>query len=392
MGSLLQKSIAVLGGGATAQTFAADLTLAGCKVRLYELPQLASQSLGEILETHRIELSGLQINFKGIRRAGIAEVDTVTTHMSEALTGAALIIVSVPGYAHEAFFEKMVPHLEDGQVIAIFTDNFGSLVLREQMHRKGCDAKVVIGGINSMPYGTRKLAPEKVECIVMINRLCYDALPSKDGNLFLDAIKDLPALDRLSSLERGDTVIGIGFSNPNPLVHVPGSILNVGAMEVSQLEEEVLGIPRGKYSMYKHGMSPAVSRVQYAYYQELCKIADGLGINIPKHPREDFFWKLSIMGVEYWAPFADVIVPPIVGPLSVEDRYFTEDIPIGCVAYYGFARKLGIQVPVIESLIKLGCVICERDFFKEGRTLERMGLKDMSAQQIMQYVRQGERD
>ncbi|GFP27971.1 NAD/NADP-dependent octopine/nopaline dehydrogenase family protein, partial [Candidatus Hakubella thermalkaliphila] len=373
MSSLLQKPIAVLGGGATALTFAADLTLAGCEIRLYELPQLALQSLGEVLETRQIELSGLQLNFKGIRRNGIAKVDTVTTNISEALSGAGLIILSVPGYAQEAFFEVMIPHLEDGQVVAVFTDNFGSLLLRAQMHRRGCDAKVVVGGINSIPYGTRKIAPGRVECLVTINRLYCDTLPSKDGEYFFNEIKELPSLDRLATLEKGDTVIGIGFSNPNPLVHVPGSILNVGAMEVSQLEEGVLGIPKGKFSMYKHGMSPAVSRVQYSYYQELRKVADGLGINIPDYPKEDFFWKLSIMGVEYWAPFADVVVPPIVGPLSVEDRYFIEDISIGCVAYYNFAGKLGIQLPIMESLIRLGCVICERDFFKEGRTLEQRG-------------------
>jgi len=46
-----------------------------------------------------------------------------------------------------------------------------------------------------------------------------------------------------------------------------GSILNVGAMEVSEMEG-TLGIPQGKYSIYKYGMSPAVSRVQFAFYQE----------------------------------------------------------------------------------------------------------------------------
>ena len=45
-------------------------------------------------------------------------------------------------------------------------------------------------------------------------------------------------------LFRSDTIFGVDLSNPNPVVHVPGSILNVGAMEVSEMEG-ILGIPKG---------------------------------------------------------------------------------------------------------------------------------------------------
>ena len=46
MRMILEMPVAVLGGGACAQTFAADLTLAGLKVRLYEVPEFAPKSLG----------------------------------------------------------------------------------------------------------------------------------------------------------------------------------------------------------------------------------------------------------------------------------------------------------------------------------------------------------
>jgi len=136
-------------------------------------------------------------------------------------------------------------------------------------------------------------------------------------------------------------------------------------------------------------MSPAVSRVQLAFYQEERKIAKAMGIKMIEYTEDQFFWKGSVMGVEYWAPFSDVILPPIVGPLSVEDRYFTEDIPIGCSVRYQLAKKFGVDVPVIESVIKIGSVICRRDFFKEGRSLRELGIEDMAKHQIMQYVRKG---
>jgi len=152
-----QKPVAVLGGGACAQTFAADFTLAGYEVRLYELPELAQRTLGEVLKTHEIELGGAQANFKWFRRAGVARVDVVTTEISEALRGAGLVIVAIPAKGHQPFFEKVIPCLEDGQVISIFPDNFGSLMLRNMMREAGCDADVITGGWTSMPYGVIKM-------------------------------------------------------------------------------------------------------------------------------------------------------------------------------------------------------------------------------------------
>lgn len=388
MDEILEKPVAVLGGGACAQTFAADLTLAGHKVCLYELPEFAPKSLGEVLETHKIELRGAQSNFKWFRRAGVADVDVITTDASEALRGAGLVLVTVPASGHRPFFEKMIPCLEDGQVISIFPDNFGSLLLREMMREKGCDVDILIGGWSSMPYGTRKIRPGVVDCIVRTRELLCDALPSRDGDKFFKTMKELPAFDGTIKLKRGDTVIGVGISNPNPVVHVPGSVLNVGAMEVSEMEG-TLGIPKGKYSMYKYGMSPSVSRVQLAFYQEERKIADAMGIKIVEYTDEQFFWKGSVMGVEYWAPFVDVILPPVVGPLSIKDRYFTEDISVGCVVRYHLAKKFGVEVPIIESMIRLGSVICKRDFLKEGRSLREMGIENLTKDQIVQYVREG---
>ncbi len=385
---VLEKPVAVLGGGACAQAFAAEFTLAGYKVRLYELPELAQGTLGEVLRTHEIELGGTQANFKWFRRAGIAKVDVITTEISEALRGAGLVIVAIPAKGHKPFFEKMIPCLEDGQVISIFPDNFGSLMLRNMMGEKGCNVDVIIGGWSSMPYGVRVMEPGKLDCLIRIRELLGDALPGKDGDKFFETIKGIPAFDGTVELKKGDTVIGVGFSNPNPAVHVPGSILNVGAMEVSEMEG-TLGIPKGKYSMYKHGMSPAVARVQLAFYQEERKIANAMGIEMIEFRDDQFFWKGGIMGVEYWVPFADVIIPPIVGPNSVEHRYFTEDIPVGTVIRYHLAKKFGVDVPTIESMIRLGSVICKRDFLKEGITLKELGIEDLTKEQIIRYVREG---
>jgi opine dehydrogenase len=339
--------------------------------------------LGEVLETRKIELEGEQINFKWFRNEGVAEIDVVTTDMGEALDGVELILLPIPASGHKAFFEKMIPHLEDGMIISLFPDNYGSLMFRKMI---GDELKVIVGGWISAPYGTRMIEPGKIDCMIRAYRFRGDALPSKDWNEFLKEQKDLPFFFT-AKLEKADTVMAIGLENANPIVHVPGSILNVGAMEVSQ-REGVLGVGKGEWSLYRHGMSPAIVRVIEAYYEEILRIAEAIGIEIIRFRKEQFYHKHTIMREAFIAPFYEVSsIMGIKGPLSVEDRYFTEDIPIGCVTAWRLAKKFGVSVPVIESLITLGSIICQRDFFKEGRSLEDYGIEGLGRDGLLRFLR-----
>jgi opine dehydrogenase len=277
----------------------------------------------------------------------------------------------------------MIPHLEDGMIVSLFPDNYGSLMFRKMV---GDEVRVIVGGWISAPYGTRMIKPGKIDCMIRAYRFRGDTLPSKDWNKFLKMQKDLPFF-LTATLEKADTVIAVGLENANPIVHVPGSILNVGAMEVSQ-REDVLGVGKGEWSLYKHGMSPAIVRVIEAYYAEILRIAEAIGIEIIRFRKEQFYHKHTIMREAFIAPFYEVSsIMGIKGPLSVEDRYFTEDIPVGCVTAWQLARKFRVSVPVIESLITLGSIICQRDFFKEGRSLEDYGIDGLSKDELLKFLR-----
>src|SRR5699024_6516772 len=119
---LKDMPIAVLGGGAVGKTCAADMKLAGLEVRLYDMMPFAEKTLANI-ENTGILLDGVQRNLYGFERSGRAYFDMVSSDMGAVVKGAGLIVVAVPAFAHEPFFKELIPHLEDGQVIHIFTDN-----------------------------------------------------------------------------------------------------------------------------------------------------------------------------------------------------------------------------------------------------------------------------
>lgn len=62
---------------------------------------------------------------------------------------------------------------------------------------------------------------------------------------------------------------------------------------------------------------------------------------------------------------------------------------MGTIIRYHLARKFGVDVPVIESLIRIGSVICKRDFFKEGVSLKELGIEDLTKEQLIRYTKEG---
>jgi len=163
MSYLKNMPIAVLGGGAVGKTCAADCKLAGREVRLYSRSEKSIAGLNRT----GILLDGVQHNLYGFERSGKAYLDVVSTNMEEVVKGAGIIIIGIPAHAHEHYLKTLVPLLEDGQVIHIFTDNYASLLLRKYMREMGCTKRVIIGGWSSAPYGTRI---ERIGRMVLWNR------------------------------------------------------------------------------------------------------------------------------------------------------------------------------------------------------------------------------
>lgn len=403
MSYLKNMPIAVLGGGAVGKTCAADCKLAGREVRLYSRSE---KSIVNIEKTG-ILLDGVQRNLYGFERSGRAFIDIVSTDMAKVVKGAGIIIIGIPAHAHEYYLKTLVPLLEDGQVIHIFTDNYASLLLRKYMRETGCTKKVIIGGWGSAPYGTR------IEMIggfmmphvgakyraITLRGACQ---PMSDIDEFLESTKYIPCMDAVTQGDgpvAGDTMLDIGFSNVNPVIHVPASILGVSSMENWSL---VYGNEPDSYSMYSHGLCPSICRVQYQFYEEERAIAKAIGINVPEYNYEMFFSRRSILTQEYMGldeNGKDNVVFPLdkpcnegnVGPNSIDHRYITEDIPVGCKIYHDLGIKFKVPTPIIDSMIILGGAMHEKNFFEETKyDLDYLGIGHMTKEQLLKYLYKGE--
>jgi opine dehydrogenase len=359
------EPIVVLGGGHGAHAMAADITLAGYQVRLCEHPQFEEQ-FAPTLRSGEIELHG-------IGRTGRARPAMLTTDFAAALEGAKLINLSIPAFGHDLFFESMLPYLSPEHVVVVWAGDFGSLRLAHMIaERPGTERPVILEG-STLPYGTRLSGPARVEMLLFANPILVAALPASQTGTWPDQLRELwpgvrPALHALHA----------AFANPNPIVHPPGALLSVGRIEYSG----------GDFFMYREGMGPATRRVIHRSFQEIEAVALALGFELSGYADDYFDRPASIMGEVFECPGGDryEVIANVKGPKTLQDRYLTEDLPCGLLPISQLGDMLGVQTPTVDAIIQFGSIVCEHDFWQEGRSLSSIGLEGRSPDEIMAYV------
>ena len=396
--------ITIIGAGNGAHALAADCKLGGAEVRMYEFTRFNNKVKG-ILNSRRIRFEGIEMNYENFKRNGTAVIDMVTYDMKEAVQGADHILVSAQAQGFEEIFEELAPLLEDGQTVSIFPDNFGSLILLRIMREKGLNTKVIIAGYSSLVYGARltdfnnmETETDVVNVMYRENEIRVDTLPSIDFDAYLSASKEIPALDA-TTLIHGDTVLDIGLSNVNVLLHVPAVVLNAGAIENWGIIPNV-GAPDVFYDIYAHGVSPSVGRVQYAFYQDQVAVAKAFDVSICHFEEDVLQSRMGLIGQmfygeDYRLPFSEPLdqttwLPAPKGArFSMDSRYITEDVPVGCSSAISFANVLQVETPVIRAMTNLSNIMMETDYCETGYSLKNFGLEKMTAVEMVEYMRAG---
>lgn len=397
--------VTIIGAGNGAHALAADSKLGGAEeVRLCGFERYTNRIKG-ILKSREIQLKGLEKNPNNFSRQGKTILDMVTYDMKEAVSGADHILVSIQSQGAIDIYEELAPLLEDGQTVSIFPDNYGSLILRNIMRKKGLKTDVIIAGFGGLVYGARLTDFNNMNTHINVvdityreNEIRVDTLPTTDFEDYLKIKHEIPALDA-SELIHAKTVLDASLSNLNPIVHIPAVLMNVGTIENWGIIPN-LGSKDIYWDMYAYGTSPAVADVQYQFLKELEKIANAFNVEIGMIDREAFHSRMGPIGEFFYGegfrqPFTEALdqttwLPTPKGDrFTLESRYLTEDIPVGIGGALSFARIVGIETPLLDSLMYLGNIVTKTDNRKEGYNLEMMGLSGMDAESIINYLKYG---
>jgi len=361
----MNKTVAILGGGHGAHAMAVDLASRGFTINLYEMPQFAHR-LKTLFATKTIEVSGaIQGRF---------ELNKVTSDIEDAIDGVKYVLLVTPAFAHEDYAKLLKGKLGNDQVVVVYPGAFASLLLRAVFSDDACP---VIAEVNNLPYDARVTEPGRVS-IYGYNRVNIAFMPSKSGPGLIDELREFHNYEKVYA-----DVLEASLSIVNPSVHSGPCLLSITAIE---------NWPKRPFFLYEHGVTPASCKVNRHIDNERKEIGRKLGYGL--RPIEDF----SGLGEDYtWQELymsihGNISLTPISGPHDIMNRYFTEDAPYGLVPWSCIGKAVGVETPIIDSIVNIYNVVHERNWWEEGRTTEDLGLSGLSPQQIKEYVRTGKRE
>jgi opine dehydrogenase len=357
--------IAVLGGGNGAHTVAADLTLKGLSVNMFEMEQFAS-SMQKVFDTGEIEMTG-------VAAQGKAKLNLVTTDLAAAIRDVEVIFIILPGFTISTYAKLLAPHLAENQMVIIMPGTLAALEFRQTLRASGNLNEIITAEVGGLPFATRLIAPGKVRTF-HIRAVCpLAAVPGNKGPVVFEKITGLYPF----ALKK--TVIETGMGHLTPLLHPAGCLLNAGRIERSH----------GEFYMYEEGMTPAVVRVIEALDQERIQIGKRLGIDLPTGVDMMVESAYGPRGTLWESLNGSAGLTPVKGPPSLDNRYVTEDIPYGLVAWASLGDAVGVDTPIMDSLVEIGSVIMGKNCWREGRNLKKMGLEGLGLKQIKVFLESG---
>jgi opine dehydrogenase len=346
----------VMGAGHGGLAMAGHLGLMGFEVRLFNR---TSARLEAIRERGGIQLSG--------ELSGFGKVTLATDCAAEALEGADVVMVVVPATAHRFMAQACAPHLRDGQVIVLAPGRtLGALEFRQVLTRLGCEADVTIAETQTFLYASRVTGPGQARVFAVKNFIPLATLEAHRIPACLAVVRKA-----FPQFIPGDNVLKTGFNNIGTVFHPALMVLNAG-----WVEDPI------DFEFYYQGTSASVSRVLERLDAERVAVAAAIGIR-GMTAREWLYFAYDAVGKTILeAVHANPGYRGILAPHRMAMRYLTEDVPCGLVPMSSIGRRFGVSTPTMDSIIHMASTLLDRDFCKEGRTVESLGLGEMDIRQM----------
>lgn len=354
--------IAVLGGGHGCYAAAADLSEAGHRVRLWRRD---AQALQPVIDTGAITL-------KDARGAREVPILLASADIGQVLRGAELIVIPSPAIAQQDIARAMAPHLVDGQVVFLPPGTFGAYVMAQLVRAAGNRARVLWAETGTLPYLARKHGVREVNVTIRAIHLPTGVYPSSQADAALAVIaRAYPAVHAC-----GDALSG-ALMNAGPIIHPPLMVMNAAPLQHFD-----------KWDIHTEGTQPSVRAVTDALDRERVAIREALGYGAPHYPLADHYnndrWmygdahkKLQKSGD--WREHIDLHT----------HRYISEDTEIGLALQASVARWAGVDAPITQGLLAIVGGFLGRDLRRGPRTLESLGLADLTPAALQQRLHLG---
>ena len=357
----------VIGAGHGGKAMAAHLSLMGLQVTLYNR---TFDHISALKARGGIDLESVEGGPHGFSRLA-----QVTSDMGEALDKAQAIMVVVPSSAHSDIAKAVAPYLRDGQVIILHPGRTcGAIEFRKVLVDQGCTADVTVAEAETFIYASRSDGPAQSHIFRIKEAVPLAALPATRTTQVLEAIQ--PAYPQFID---GGNVLKTGLNNMGAIFHPALTLLNAGWIEATH----------GDYQFYIDGVTPSVARLLEVLDRERVTVASSLGLRA----RTALEWLEMAYNTTGEDLHEAIHNQPgyygIKAPSTLHHRYIFEDVPMSLVPIASLGARFGVSVRGMESIIQLACIVHRTDYWKRGRTVDKLGIGDLSVSELTRYVNEG---
>ncbi len=357
----------VIGAGHGGKSMAAHLALMEFPTVLYNRTH---DHIHAIEQMGGIHLESYEGGPRGFGRLALA-----TSSISEALQDADMIMVVVPSSAHADVARTASPYLRDGQMIVLHPGRTGGAIeFAKVLRDTGCLADVTVAETETFVYASRSDGPAQARIFRIKEAVPLAALPANRTQDVLDLIHQA-----YPQFIDGGNVLQTGLNNMGAIFHPALTLLNSGWIEATH----------GDYQFYIDGVTPSVSRVLEELDRERVTVAASLGLRA----RTALEW----LRLAYDTTGNDLCEAihnqpgyyGIKAPPTLNHRYIFEEIPMSLVPIASLGQRYGVSVPGMDAIIRIACIIHRTDYWRRGRTIDKLGINNLSITELKRYVDEG---
>jgi opine dehydrogenase len=357
----------VVGAGHGGRAMAAHLALMGFEVTLFNRTP-------EHIDGIRAR-QGLDLESGEGGPHGFAQLSFITSSMEDAVTRADVIMVVVPSSAHVDIARSMAPFLKHDQIIVLHPGRTcGAIEFDKVLRDSGCKAEVTVSEAETFIYASRADGPAQSRIFRIKEAVPLAALPATQTKKVLETISAA-----YPQFIDGVDVLHTGLNNMGAIFHPGITILNAGWIEATH----------GEFQFYIDGVTPGVARILEVLDRERVTVASALGLRA----RTALEWLHLAYDTQGDDLHEAIHNQPgyygINAPTSLKHRYIFEDVPMSLVPMAALGTRYGVSVRGMDSMIRLANFIHRTDYWRRGRTLEKLGIENYSVSELQAFVQEG---
>lgn len=352
--------ISVIGAGNGGQAIAGYLAIQGYEISLYDIVE---EKITELQELGGIQLHG--------KIEGWGKLTCVTTDIARAVKGASIIMVTTIANAHKAVAESIASYIEEGQIIILNPGRTcGALVFRQTLIKYGCDKNYYLAEAQTLVYACRLIKNGVVNIIGIKDEVFLCGLPASKTDYILDQINPIyPCFKKVPNL------LYTSFENIGAMFHPCVCLFNAATIE------------RQDEFWFYRDMTEQVAKFIEQFDAERLAVGQAYGIDL--------------IGVNDWIKVAYKNTPgntlcerlknnpayhDIKAPGTIFTRQLTEDIPTGVLPILELGKVVGVQTPLLSSMVSICESLLNMDLHTNGRSLKNLGLEGMTKEEILNYI------